>query len=191
MEGTLLQVGKPFPLVDLKGCEGLFFSYNEVHIATLVYAVPRMTAEELKLIMYSNGTVGVSMYDGVIYVSAKFGKMDGDAAYHVNRNEIPSEVYVDEPEEGIGMPLYIFPVDSRTNILLGIRLCGMSTRWTREFKKYIEEQRNLPYNEAEFIDKVQNAYQRFSTKDFFSMGVTYKLGTRHNENVINTLILRK
>ncbi len=176
-------VGKEFPLGDCRGKQGFFFDYDEGGTATLTATFPNIRPVETDLVTMQHGRIGLFMYQGIIFVSVKFGAMDGDCAYTVHLHDKPQEITVTEPEEGTGLPLHIFAVDSTTNTLKGIRTVGMGTRWTREFRKMVEEQKRISFDQAEFMLSVAECQQRWRSRDLLRLStVTYKLGTKEGEN---------
>ena len=179
-EYTKLAVGSEYPLANCRGLEGMFFDYRE-SLATIIFAYPNMTQEELNLIMDAKGRIGLFSYDGIIYVSAKLGYMDGDSAYYVKTHKDYQNISVGEVEDGKGLPLLITAVESTNNVLLGMRYVGMGTRWTRDLGKLIEEQKRLPYTKEEFFQKVEACHRRWSTKQILKLSQTYRIGTTIEE----------
>ena len=181
----VFKAGEQYLLADTRGKQGFFFDYSEDNIAKLTCCFPNMTKRESDLILEEHGTVGLFMYQGVIFFTAKFGPVDGDAAYHIGMHEHPEQITVENPPDGTGMPLYIFAVDSATNILIGTRLCGLGTRFTRDFRKMTEEQRRMNFDEPTFIQNVIECQNRWTTKDLHRMATTYKLGTKEGEHPLD------
>ena len=176
-------VNKEFPLGNCRGKEGFFFNYDEGGTATLTVAFPRMKPLERDLVTSEHGRIGLFMYQGIIFVSAKFGAMDGDCAYSVHLSDNPQEITVEKAEKGMGLPLHIFAVESTTNVIQGIRTVGMGTRWTNEFSRMVEEQKKMPFDYAEYYGTVKMCQQRWSSKELMRMStVTYKLGASEREN---------
>ncbi|SFB10221.1 hypothetical protein [Selenomonas ruminantium] len=186
-EFTVFKAGEQFPIADTRGKQGFFFDYAEDNMAILTCCFPNMTKRESDLVLASHGTVGLFMYQGVIFFTAKFGKIDGDAAYNINLHEHPEKIIVKEPAPGTGLPLYIFAVDSATNILIGSRVCGLGTRFTHDFRKMTEEQRHMDFNEPTFMQSVLECQNRWTTKDLHRMATTYKLGTKEGESPLDIL----
>lgn len=180
-EFTEFAVGKEYPLGDLRGKEGIFFAYDG-NMASLICAFPRMTDYERTLVIREHGRVGLFMYAGVIFVSAKFGKLDGDYAYSVHLNDNPQDITITPTEPGKGMALNIFAVDSTNNKILGIRVCGTSSKWTNEFSRMIEEQKQQTFDMDDYLQKVTECQRRWTSKDLLRMSTTYKLGTGEGEN---------
>jgi len=184
MEKQLTQfaVGKEFPLGDTRGKEGFFVEYGEDRTLYMVVCFPDMTEKERLAITQGNGRMGVFMYDNVIYFIGNFDGLDGDSAYNVHKYDKPEEIDIDMPDEGEGIAFHIFAVDSRNNILKGIRMCGMGTRWTKALKKAIELQKEKPMDVEEFFGKVAIAHQRWTSKEMMKLAdVTYKLGASMDE----------
>ncbi len=180
MEKQLMKftVGEEFPLTNCRGLEGFFMEYDEDNALCLTVAFPRITPAEKEAITKGDARIGLFMYDNVIYFACKFGKIDGDSAYNVHRYEHPERIAVDEPEDGQGILLNIFAVDSATNTLVGMRTASMGTRWTRTLRNMIEEQKQQPMDIDEFLGKVAIAHNRWTAKDLLrNSAVTYKLGT--------------
>ena len=178
-------VGKEFPLADCRGKEGFFFDYDEEGTATLTVAFPHLKPIERDLVCYEHGYIGVFMYQGIIFVSAKFGRLDGDCAYIVHLHEHPEKVVVEKAEKGTGLPLHIFVVESTTNIIQGIRTCGLSSQWTNEFGRMVEEQKRLPFDKEQYFQSVAECQQRWTSKDLLRMSTKYKLGTKEGETPLN------
>ena len=172
--------GKEFPLGDLRGMEGVFFDYDDSNLARLTFAFPHMTDREIDAILTGQGKIGLLMYMGVIFVSAKIGGIDGDCAYHVgmHRNQ---DISVDTPQDGEGMQLHIYAVNSTDNTFQGARICGMGTKWTRDFGRMVEEQKKAGYDETSFLTLVRTCQDRWSTKELMRLSQTYKLGTHIEE----------
>lgn len=189
-EYKAVEIGKDFWIADCRGKEGLFFTFNEARTPCMVWAFPHMKPDEIQYTMDSNGRIGLFMYMNAIFIAAKFGHIDGDCAYNVHIHNI-NEVYVNEPKEGEGLAMQIYAVESTTNIVKGIRVCGMGNRWTKEFRRLLEIQKTIPYDEQEFYALVQDCHRRWSVKDMLRMcTAVYKVGTHENETPINTLNLR-
>ena len=175
---TQLVVGREFPLGDTRGKEGFFVEYSEDKMLYMVVCFPNMTEKEINAISDGNGRMGIFMYDNVIYFVTKFEGLDGDSAYSVYKYDNPEAIDIDMPEEGKGIALHIFAVDSRNNILKGMRICGMGNRWTRALKKAIELQKETSMDMEEFFGKVAIAHQRWTSKEMMRMAhVSYKLGS--------------
>ncbi len=175
-------VGKDFPLGDCRGKEGFFFDYGETGIASLTIVFKHMRPLEVDLITREHGRIGLFMYSGIIFVSCKFGRIDGDNAYTVHLHERPEEIFVPKAEEGTGIPLHIFAVESTNNVLLGLRVCGMSSKWTNELGRMIDEQKKLPFSYEEYRANTFMCHNRWSSKDLLRMGTCYKLGASEAEN---------
>ena len=186
-EFTVFQAGQPFPIADTRGKQGFFFDYAEDNMAVLTCCFPHMTKRESDLVLASHGTIGLFMYQGVIFFTAKFGKMQGDAAYHIKMHQHPEQITVEEPDKGTGLTLYIFAVDSSNNTLIGSRVCGLGTQFTRDFRKMTEEQRLMDFDEPTFMQSVLECQNRWTTKDLHRMAATYKLGTREGETPLDIL----
>lgn len=179
---TQLVVDKEFPLGDTRGKEGFFVEYSEDKMLYMVVCFPDMTEKERLAITQGDGRIGVFMYDNVIYLIGKFNGLDGDSAYNVHKYKDISKIDIDMPEEGEGIAFHIFAVDSRTNILKGMRMCGMGNRWTRALKKAIELQKEKPMGMEEFCGKVAIAHQRWTSKEMMKLAdATYRLGAPIDE----------
>lgn len=170
--------GKEFPLGDLRGMEGVFFDYDG-SIAKLTFAFPNITEREIDAILEGQGKIGLFMYMGVIFVSAKIGGIDGDCAYHAGMHK--QEISVTPPQDGFGIPLHIYAVNSTDNTFQGARVCGMGTKWTRDFGRMVEEQNKAGYDETSFLTLVRTCQNRWTTKELMRLSQTYKLGTKIEE----------
>ncbi len=180
MEKQLMKfaVGEEFPLTNCRGLQGFFMEYNEDNALCLVVTFPRFTPAEQETIIKGDARIGLFKYDNVIYFACKFGKIDGDSAYNVHRYEHPERITMGEPEDGQGILLNIFAVDSANNKLVGMRTASMGTRWTRTLRTMIEEQKQQPMSMEEWAGKVAIAHNRWTAKDLLKNSVvTYKLGT--------------
>ena len=156
---TELRVGEEFPLGDCRDKEGFFFEYAEDGMPYLVCAMPNMTVSERTAIMKNHGRIGLFMQIEVV-----------DAAM------------------GEGLGFYIFPVESTTNTLLGIRMVGMGNRWTKEFQKMVEEQKKMPFDKKQYFFDVAEAQRRWSSSDLLKLSsVSYKIGTGENDTPISIL----
>lgn len=179
-------VGKEFPLADCRGLSGFFFDYGAEGVATLTAAFPHILPEDVDMLSAGHGTIGLFMWQGVIFLSFKFGDLCGDFAYSVHMSKEPQKVVVAVPEKGTGLGLGIFAVDATDNILKGMHFCALGTRWTKTFGDMIEEQKLMPFDETKFVAKVMECQRRWSSEELLEMSpVKYKIGTKEGEDILD------
>lgn len=177
--GTIAMVGKEYPIADLRGFEGVKFILDGTMSGDLICAFPNITDEEVETIIEGKAKIGLFMYMGIIFVSAKFGnKLCGDCGFHVGMYSNPENISVPEVSDGEGMTMAVYAIDSTNNIIKRFRVTGMGTRWTRTLSKMVEEQKKLSFDIDEYRQIVTTCQQRWSTKDIMKMSEVYTLGTK-------------
>ena len=180
------KVGKEFPLANCRGLHGFFFSYQGGRVATLTGAFSNINQREVEMLTRNHGQIGLFMYDEIIFLSFKFGELNGDFAYSAFMGDEPEKITVPQVVDGTGLGLGIFAVDSTNNLLQGMRMSGMGTEWTRTFGKMIEAQKSMPFEKESFIDKVIGCQQKWSSIDLMDMSkVVYKIGTKEGEDPLD------
>jgi len=179
-------VGKEFPLANCRGLEGFFFSYHGDTVATLTGAFPNIAAREVDMLTLNHGQIGLFMYEEIIFLSFKFGELNGDFAYSVHMSGEPKDIIVPYAEDGKGLGLGIFAVDSTNNVLKGMRMCGLGSQWTRTFGQMIESQKRMDFDENAFFAKVISCQGKWSSLDLLDMSVeVYKIGTKEGEDLLD------
>ena len=180
------QVGNEFPLANCRGLQGYFFSYHGGGISTLTVALPQISPHEVDLLTCSHGQIGLFMWEEIIFLSFKFGELNGDFAYSVYMDEQPEKITVPYAEHGKGLGLGIFAVNSVTNKLKGMRMCGLGSQWTKTFGEMIEAQKRMPFEENAFIAKVISCQEKWSSLALMDMSTeVYKIGTKEGEDPLD------
>lgn len=186
MQMMKFDVGKDFPLANCRGLSGFFFDFGAEGVATLTGAFPHILPKDVEMMAAGHGTIGLFMWQRIIFLSFKFGDLCGDYAYSVHMSREPQKVVVAVPEKGTGLGIGIFAVDSADNILKGMRFCTLGTEWTKTFGDMIEEQKRLPFSDRDFFGKVRECQSRWSSEELLEISpVKYKIGTKEGEEVLD------
>ena len=149
-------MGKEFPLANCRGLSGFFFDYGAEGVATLTATFPHILPEDVDMLSAGHGTIGLFMWQGVIFLSFKFGDLCGDFAYSVHMSKEPQKVVVAVPEKGTGLGLGIFAVDA------------------------------TEFDETKFVAKVMECQRRWSSEELLEMSpVKYKIGTKEGEDILD------
>ena len=173
-------------MANCRGLSGFFFDYGEEGVATLTAAFPHILPEDVNMLAAGHGTIGLFMWQGIIFLSFKYGELCGDYAYSVHMSRNPQKVAVAVPEKGTGLGLGVFAVDAADNILKGMRVCSLGTEWTKTFGDMIEEQKWMPFSDTDFFGMVRECQRRWSSEELLEISpVKYKIGTKEGEDILD------
>ncbi len=99
----------------------------------------------------------------MILVLAKFGNQPWlDASYSVHLSE---PFVFQEMTETQGFGLHIILVNAATGIIIAMRMVGLSHGFSKELRKAIETQKEMPFNQITYSAKLENLYRNYTTKD--------------------------
>lgn len=123
----------------------------------------RPTGDEIQDITRGRFEIGFYENKDIIFMLFRFGCMNWmDAPYTVH---FSAPFKFEELNPGIGYGLSIFFIDAATGILRGIRYVGLSTEFSHKFKNAVELQRQLPFNNSNYIESLNIITQNYSTRD--------------------------
>lgn len=171
-----LEVGKPYQEGKISYREGLKFDFRQDG-AGLYITFDTPTTKEIDSIR--NGDIEISVYpkDELLFLLFKFGSLPWmDAPYSAHLSE---PFTFEELTEGKGYSLFIVLIDAKTGIVKVIRQIGLSTKFSTQFQKLVEKQKEMPFDKQEYDRKINEVFANYSTEDLVKRTI---LGYRHKAN---------
>ena len=170
-----LEVGKPFEPGKTNYPEGVKFDFTEGGLVLLLFfAGP--TEEEVEAVRAGGFKIGffdIAILDNdtfkgnIIFLVFKFGDlpwMDVPFTIHLAQCKAPAEI-----EEGLGYGLQVLLIDAATGVLKGIRLVGLGTEWSRNFRQAILEQEAAGFDRRAYDAEIQRTYKMYRTRELVKM----------------------
>ena len=160
----VLEVGQPMdPPIPFPG-NGTHYNYNKYgHWFIVMLDIP--TPEEVHQITSDPVKFGIYEYEGVIFFLAKFGDLPwNDAPYsalRLSEEERPDTRTI----EGQHAAIQVILVDSRTNLIKGLRIVTLSPELTKLIDQKAAEQLENPHWASHYDSTIDKAYAKFSPSD--------------------------
>ena len=162
MNYQYLEVGKPYDPEKKNYREEVKFDFGQSG-ATLIIAFNSPSVKEIDHIKNSDIEVGVYPKDELLFMLFKFGTLNWiDAPYSVHLSE---PFTLEEIPEEMGYSLFIVLIDAATGIVKALRTIGLSTKFSRQLQKLILNQKMLPFDKNEYLNKIALINNNYSTKD--------------------------
>lgn len=108
----------------------------------------------------------------VIMITTKIGKLNWmDAPYtpHLSKNLTKYQI----PNEGEGLELTLYLVDTATGEIKHMRLLGLSERFTRKLFGSAMEIKMKEFDKTQYIMKLSDIFNRYDTKQIVKMSLDY------------------
>lgn len=126
---------------------------------------------ENEIEQFSSGTnfeIRFTELYNIIMITVKIGTLNWmDAPYtpHLSKNLTKLMT----PREGEGLALRIMLIDSSNGEIKIIRLVTLSERFTRNLFRVVKEQKEKPFDKAEYDVRINRIYSAYSTKKIAGM----------------------
>ena len=169
------EVGKLFEPGVTSYPEGVKFDFIEGGpVLLLFFAGP--TEEEVEAVrgggfkigFLESGIIEDNRHKGIIiFLLFRFGRlpwMDAPFSIHLAQRKTPAEV-----EDGLGYGLQVLLIDAATGVLKVIRLVGLGTEWSRNFRQAILEQEAAGFDWRAYDAEIQRTYKMYKTRDMVDM----------------------
>ena len=153
--------------------EGMFFDTDKTG-ANLVVGFNSPTEEEVMQFDSSiRSEFRLVIKDDILFILAKIGKLNWmDASY--NPSVASSlDLFNIDIIDGSGIPMWVYLVDVRTNILKAQKLIGLGTKFSKDFQRMAKEIVDKSGQINDFNYRLQKVYQKYSTKDLLNFSSTY------------------
>ena len=109
---------------------------------------------------------------GVIMITAKIGNLSWiDAPYTVHLSKNLTKITM--PQQGQGLGLLLFLVDTHTGEIKSMRLLGLAERFTKNLFKAIMEQKSKPFSLEEYTFVLNKIYAAYTTKQLVKLCKDY------------------
>lgn len=110
--------------------------------------------------------------NNVIMITAKIGSLNWvDAPYTVHLSKNLSQFQI--PAEGQGLGLTLILADTSTGEIKHIRLLGLSERFTRLLFGAMMEQKNTPFDRADYYKTLDKIFATYDTKQLVKISRAY------------------
>lgn len=158
-------------LSDRIGCyDGVQIDVNDMGVDILVCLSSPTDAEKNIFNDDCPFQMKLATEDNIIFFLLKFGNMPWmDAPYNINLSKNLTEL--PKIEDGMGLAARVYLIDTSTGKIEAIRLLGLSTNISRMLIRLIEEQRNMPFNISEYVNKIREIYSKKPTKQLVKEGL--------------------
>ena len=173
-EGSVLvntAVGEPF-FIPVKQ-EGMFFDTDEKG-TNLIISFVSPTQNEIEQFSSSIKTkFSLSVVDDILFVLAKIGKLNWmDASYNPSVASSLKLLSIDIIN-GSGIPVWIYLVDTRTNILKAQKLVVLGTEFSKDFQNIANSILAKNKTVSDFNYRLQNVYRKYTTTDLLDFSKSY------------------
>lgn len=170
------QVGERFFLNVYR--EGMFFDTDETG-ANLIVCFSSPTQKEIAQFDSSvRSEFRLTVKNDILFVLAKIGDLNWmDASY--NPSLAPSLKPLDiDIVDGNGIPMWVYLVDARTNILKAQKLIGLGTKFSKDLQRMAKStMKNGQDNDFNY--RLQKIYNRYTTQELVGFsGSYYKTGEK-------------
>lgn len=165
------EIGEPFFITFNQ--EGMYFDTTETG-TILIVGFNSPTQKEVEQFKSSvKSEFRLSVVDDVLFLLAKIGSLNWmDASYNPSVASSLKPLSFDILD-GMGMQMWIYLVDSRTNILKAQRLIGLGTKFSKDFQCMANEILAKGRTVSDFNCRLQNVYRRYTTKDLLKFSTSY------------------
>jgi len=141
--------------------------------ATMLYFYNRPTTDEITQFESEKPfEIRFTTMRGIIFVTAKVGNLSwADMAYtpHLSKNLTTLQI----PNDGQGLALVLYLIDSSNGQLKHIRLLGLSEKFTRALMGEALELKMQPFSKAAYDQQLDYIYSAYSTKQIAQMSKEY------------------
>lgn len=151
--------------------EGTFLEYTESG-PILIFALNNLTETEIE--GAKKGQIELAIYasDPVLWFLHKIKGLEdwSDTPFSIRLYDDKGITFDwSEPiEEGKGVGLQIVLVDAATGVIKALRLIGMPTKFSKEFRQAILGQLEVPFSKEEYDSAIQYVYRNLRTKDLLA-----------------------
>ena len=155
--------GEPF-FIPVKQ-EGMFFDTDEKG-ANLIISFISPTQNEIEQFSSSIKTkFNLSVVDDILFVLAKIGKLNWmDASYNPLVASSLKPLSIDMIN-GSGISVWIYLVDTKTNILKAQKLVVLGTEFSKDFQNIVNSILAKNKTVSDFNYRLQNIYRKYTTTD--------------------------
>jgi hypothetical protein len=151
--------------------EGIHFVFTEIGASLAVFC-DKPTKQVIKDIRIGNIKIAMKERDDILFIIAKF-RTSSWMVTPFNMNLYMSSLGVmREPTEGSGYLLNTLLVDASNGIVKVIRVTGLPTEFSKEFRNAIELQSHLPFDINAYFKKIDALNNYNITKDLFGQTIT-------------------
>lgn len=160
------EVGKPFFRGSKPPREGVYFEYAEAG-PYLIYALHKPKPKEIRAA--KTGKIDLALYNhrSVLFLLSKISGIGGwcDSPFSIRIYDGRGMTFdfSHEIKDGQSVGFNIVLVDADTNILLAQRLIGPSTEFSRELRRVILGQLELPFSMDEYNKIINMVYSQYSS----------------------------
>lgn len=166
-----IEVGKSFTEGVDRHEEGVYFVFVG-NTASLVIFCERPTKQVIKDIRIGNIKIAMKERDDILFIIAKF-RTSNWMVTPFNMNLCLSRLVVmKEPTEGSGYLLNTYLVDASNGIVKVIRVTGLPTEFSKEFRNAVELQSHLPFDINAYFKKIDALNKYNITQDLFGQTIT-------------------
>lgn len=156
------EVGKLFEQGRTRYQETIKFDFTQGG-PILFVILDRPSEKEIENIRSGKMQIGIYTKDEIIFMLFKFGSLNWvDAPYSVHLSK-PFDFM--ELSERKGYGLQILLIDASTGILKVIRYIGLPTAFSKKFKQAVLEQKERPFDNIKYDQKINAIYGNYSTDD--------------------------
>lgn len=164
----ILKVGELLAPGKTSYQEASWLDYTETG-PVLMMAINRPSPKEIEAV--KSGRIELALYEAdpilwFLYKIRGFGPWS-DCPFSIRLYDGKGRKFdwSEEIEEGTGLGLQIVLVDAGTGIVKVLRLVGMSTKFSREFRAMILRQLERPFDAEKYNREINRVYARLSSDD--------------------------
>ncbi len=160
---AVLEKGKVYPPIMMKP-EGTYIHYNESGFMCIVNMTSPTAKEKAAFHSKTPLKIGLFKGNGLLFFVFRFGDLPWqDAPYNPAIGVRPS---IPDVQDGKGLSMMILLTDAPRGIIAANpRLVGLTTGFTRELKKAIEECLLMPCAGIEYDMRLNATYNQYSSDD--------------------------
>lgn len=165
---TKLDVGKLFKQDTFAYQEGIKFGFDASGGDLYIY-FKSPTSKEVQAIKKGVFNLKLLEMNNILFLLFKFGLeqwIDVPFSPHLSRNKdfIPHNI-----ENGMGYPLRVYLIDANTGILKVLKLIGLSTEISNEFREIYLKLRGNDFNAKEYDQMLNKIYSTYSTNQLVQL----------------------
>lgn len=181
-EGHLYSVGSLFnenkTYYQEEGCQ---IDLNDTGLVLTMY-FHGPSESEIKSVREGKFTIGFKKLDSVIFVSIKLGEIPHQTCpYTVHLSKNLSNIKY--PNDGEGLPIQIFLINSDTGILEAMRVIGLSTKFSKELLDTVSNQSLEEFDVGKYQDDINANYKKYDDATFMKLCIhTFKLKDDNDYN---------
>ena len=143
------------------------------HAFNMVIAMSDFTDEEIKTLEMGNLDIYLSVVEGIIFITAKFGdKFILDMPFNAGLyKEFDTEL-----AENTGIAGAIFIIDNNDNTIKAMRGYGFDANFTKYLYKFSKQQRENRIND--YDEHVKRVYERYTPADIINFAIAKNVARR-------------